>query len=186
LPRAVEAQPAGKVNPIGWLSPASAPDGMPNLYALRNGLREVGYVEGRNITIEARWADGKTDRLPPSRRTWSGSAWGVICTADSQATMAAKQATKEIPVVFANIAFPLEQQLVASYGRPGGNLTLVAFIGPEYGRRLELLREASPKLTRVALLYNPENTGSVLALKETQRWAVALGLTLGRPVPRCL
>jgi putative ABC transport system substrate-binding protein len=102
----------------------------------------------------------------------------VICTAGSQASVAAKQATKDIPIVFANVAFPDEQQLVASYSRPGGNVTGVAFIGPEYGKRLELLREASPRLRRVALLYNPENGGSVLALKETQRWAGPPALTL--------
>lgn len=80
--------------------------------------------------------------------------------------------------MFANVAFPVQQQLVASYARPGGNVTGVAFIGPEYGKRLELLKEAVPRLARVALIYNPENQGSVLALAETQRWARTLGVTV--------
>jgi len=102
----------------------------------------------------------------------------VLCTAGGQATGAAKDATSTIPIVFANVAFPEQSGLVASYSRPGGNMTGVAFIGPEYGKRLELLREASPKLSRVALIYNPDNPGSVLALQETQRWATTLGVKL--------
>src|SRR6202008_508329 len=76
------------------------------------------------------------------------------------------------------VAFPDQSGLVASYSRPGGNITGVAFIGPEYGKRLELLREAFPKLSRVALIYNPENAGSFLAPRETQRWATSLSVTL--------
>jgi putative ABC transport system substrate-binding protein len=177
-PLAAPAQPAKKVHLIGWLSPAGGATGTANLSALRDGLREVGYLEGRNVTIEERWADDKTARLPALAAELVRRRVDVICTAGSQATVAAKQATKDIPIVFANVAFPLDQALVASYARPGSNLTGVAFIGPEYGKRLELLREASPKLHRVALLYNPENSGSVLALEETKRWATALGLTL--------
>jgi len=81
-------------------------------------------------------------------------------------------------VVFANVAFPVQQELVASYAHPGGNVTGVAFIGPEYGKRLELLKEAMPRLARVALIYNPENQGGVLALEETKRWAHSLKITL--------
>ena len=102
----------------------------------------------------------------------------ILCTACSQASGAAKHATSTIPIVFANVAFPDQTGLVESYARPGGNITGVAFIGPEYGKRLELLREASPTLRRVALIYNPDNPGSVLALQETQRWTTALGVRL--------
>jgi len=80
--------------------------------------------------------------------------------------------------VFSNVAFPDQTGLVASYARPGGNVTGVAFVGPEYGKRLELLKEVNPKLTRVALIYNPENKGSVLALRETERWAKPLGIAV--------
>ncbi|PYN40560.1 MAG: ABC transporter substrate-binding protein, partial [Candidatus Rokuibacteriota bacterium] len=149
-----------------------------NLEALRAGLREVGYVEGQNIAIEARWAEGRSERLPQLAAELVRLPVDILCTAGSLASGAAKQATTTIPIVFANVAFPDQSGLVASYPRPGGNLTGVAFIGPEYGKRLELLREAHPRLSRVALIYNPDNPGSVLALKETQRWATPLGVRL--------
>jgi len=176
--RSAAAQKAKRMHRIGWLSPASAADGLPNLEALRAGLRELGYVESQNITIEARWADGRSERLPQLAAELVRLPVDVLCTAGSQASGAAKQATATIPIVFANVAFPDQSGLVASYPRPGGNMTGVAFIGPEYGKRLELLREANPRLSRVALIYNPDNPGSVLALKETQRWATPLGLRL--------
>jgi putative ABC transport system substrate-binding protein len=176
--RSADAQQAGGMRRIGWLSPASAADGLPNLEALRAGLRELGYVEGQNITIEARWADGRTERLPQLAAELVRLRVDVLCTAGSQASGAAKQATSTIPIVFANVAFPDQTGLVASYPRPGGNVTGVAFIGPEYGKRLELLKEARPGLSRVALIYNPDNPASALALQETQRWATDLKVRL--------
>jgi putative ABC transport system substrate-binding protein len=176
--RPADAQKAKGMHRIGWLAPASAANDLPNLEALRAGLREIGYVEGQNITIEARWAEGRSERLPALAAELVRLPVDVLCTAGSQASGAAKQATSTIPIVFANVAFPDQSGLVASYPRPGGNLTGVAFIGPEYGKRLELLREAHPRLSRVALIYNPDNPGSVLALQETQRWATPLGIRL--------
>jgi ABC-type uncharacterized transport system substrate-binding protein len=176
--RSADAQTARGMHRIGWLSPASAAEGLPNLEALRAGLRKLSYVEGQNITIKVRWADGRTERLPQLAAELVHLPVDVLCTAGSQASGAAKQATSTIPIVFANVAFPDKSGLVASYSRPGGNITGVAFIGPEYGKRLELLKLASPKLSRVALIYNPENVGSVLALQETQRWATPLGVRL--------
>jgi ABC-type uncharacterized transport system substrate-binding protein len=177
-PLAAQAQPAGKMYRIGWLSPATAANGLPNLDALRAGLRERGYVEGRNLTIEARWAEGEGSRLSKLATELVALRVDVICTAGSPASLAAKQATTTIPIVFANVGFPDQTGLVASYPHPGGNITGVAFIGPEYGKRLELLREVNPKMARVALIYNPDNRGSVVALQETQRWAKDLRLTL--------
>jgi putative ABC transport system substrate-binding protein len=176
--RSADAQPARGMHRIGWLSPASAADGLPNLEALRAGLRALGYVEGQHITIEARWADGRSERLPQLAAELVRLPVDVLCTAGTPASIAAKHATSTIPIVFANVAFPDQTGLVASYPRPGGNVTGVAFIGPEYGKRLELLKEARPKLSRVALIYNPDNRGSVLALQETQRWAAALNIRL--------
>ncbi len=176
--RSADAQRPGGRRRIGWLSPASAANGLPYLEALRAGLRELGYVEGQNITIEARWADGRIERLPQLAAELVRLPVDVLCTAGGQASGAAQHATSTIPIVFANVAFPIQSGLVASYPRPGGNITGVAFIGPEYGKRLELLKEASPKLSRVALIYNPDNIGSVLALQETQRWTTALGVRL--------
>jgi ABC-type uncharacterized transport system substrate-binding protein len=178
-PFAVEAQQGGKaMRRIGWLSPASAVGGLPNLEALRAGLRELGYMEGQNIAIEARWADGRSEDLPQLATELVRLPVDVLCTSGGLATEAAKRATSAIPIVFANVAFPDQTGLVASYPHPGGNITGVAFIGPEYGKRLELLKEAQPRLSRVALIYNPDNPGSVLALKETQRWATDMKIKL--------
>jgi putative ABC transport system substrate-binding protein len=176
--RLADAPQAKGKRRIGWLSPALAAEGLPNLEALRAGLRELGYVEGKNITIEARWAEGRSERLPQLAAELVRLPVDVLFTAGTPASQAAKQATSTIPIVFANVAFPDQTGLVASYPRPGGNVTGVAFIGPEYGKRLELLKEARPRLSRVALIYNPDNPGSVLALQETQRWATPLGVSL--------
>jgi len=160
-PVCAQAPPAGKTYRVGWLSPASEENGLSNLAALREGLGQLGYREGRNVRFELRWADGKTDRLPALAAELAGLNVDVICTAGSQATAAAKGATSKVPVVFANVAFPDQTGLV-----------------PEYGKRLEILKELRPNLSRVALIYNPENKGSVLALSETQRWTKTLGISL--------
>jgi putative ABC transport system substrate-binding protein len=177
-PLAAGAQQARKVSRIGYLSVTSAATGRENSEAFRAGLSAFGYIDGQNITIDSRWADGRFERLPQIASELVRLRVDVLCTAGGQAAGAAKQATSTIPIVFANVAFPLESGLIASYPRPGGNITGVAFIGPEYGKRLELLKEAYPKLSRVALIYNPDNVGSVLALQETQRWATGLGVRL--------
>jgi putative ABC transport system substrate-binding protein len=173
-PLAAEAQQAGKVYRIGWLSPPSPATGGSELDALREGLREFNYVEGRNLRVEARWADGDDARLPQLARTLVELNVDVICTSGTPATLAAKQQTTTIPIVFGRAAFPERTGLVASLARPGGNLTGVAFIGPEYGKRLELLREVAPKVSRVALLYNDRNSASLQAVNETQQWAKEL------------
>ncbi len=178
VPLAAEAQRAGRVWRIGWLSPPPAATGASELEALRKGLRELDYIEGRNLVIEARWADGDPARLPRLARAFVELKVDVICTAGTPATLAAKQATTTIPIVFGRAAFPDRTGLVGSLARPGGNLTGVAFIGPEYGKRLELLREVSPKISRVVLLYNDQNTASVMAMNETQEWAKALQVAI--------
>jgi hypothetical protein len=118
-PLAAEAQTTGKVWRIGWLSPPSAATGVSELDALREGLRELNYVEGRNITIEARWADGDPARLPDLARALVELNVDIICTAGTPATLAAKQATTTIPIVFGRAAFPERTDLVASL-RPAG------------------------------------------------------------------
>jgi len=177
-PLATDAQPAGKVYRIGWLSPTTSLSGAAELEALRDGLREFGYIEGQNMTIEPRWADGEPAALPALARSLVELNVDVICPSGTQASLAAKQATTMIPIVFAAAAFPDETGLVASYARPGANVTGVAFIGPEYVKRLELLREVSPHLARVALLYNDHNPASIRALKETREGAERLGVVL--------
>jgi putative ABC transport system substrate-binding protein len=177
-PLAAGAQQAGKVWRIGWLSPPSEATGVSELDALRHGLQELNYVDGRNIRIEARWADGDSARLPELARALVQLDVDVICTAGTPATLAAKQATTKIPIVFGRAAFPDRTGLITSLARPGGNLTGVTFIGPEYGKRLELLREVAPKISRVTLLYNDKNAASVLAMEETQQWAQSLRVAL--------
>ena len=167
-------QQTGKIYRIGWLSFNSSSVGASELEGLRQGLRGLGYVEGRNVTFEPRWADGNSTALPALARELVMLKVDVICTTGTPASLAAKQATTTIPIVFGSTAFPDQTGLVASLARPGGNVTGIAFIGPEYGKRLELLREVSPRLARVALLYNDINPASTLALKETQRWAEQL------------
>jgi putative ABC transport system substrate-binding protein len=177
-PASAQTPPAGKTYRVGFLSPATAETGRSNLDALRKALAQLGYAEGQTLTFETRWANGSTDRLPALAAQLVTLKVDVICTAGSQATGAAKDATSTIPIVFANVAFPDQTGLVASYVRPGANVTGVAFVGPEYGKRLEILKELRPGLSRVALIYNPENKGSVLALRETERWAKSLGIGL--------
>lgn len=173
LPRAARAQPTRPWR-IGWLSPASASTDGYELEALRDGLRKLNYVDGRSITIEARWGEGDASRLPSLARSLVTASVDVICTSGTPATQAAKAATKSIPIIFGRAAFPDQTGLVSNLTRPGGNLTGVTFIGPEYGKRLELLKEVSPRISRVALLYNDRNAASVLAMHETQEWAKTL------------
>ena len=172
------AQAPTKIVRVGFLSSAGATTGASNLDAFRAGLQELGYVEGRNIAIEPRWGDGNLARLSSLAAELARLKVEVICAVSTPATLAAKEATTTIPIVFLNVAFPTQTSLVASYARPGGNATGVAFIGAEYGKRLELLKEARPRLRRVALMYNPDNRAQLLAVEETQRWAEALGVTI--------
>jgi putative ABC transport system substrate-binding protein len=163
---------------IGWLSPASSSTDGYELEALRVGLNRLNYVEGRSIVIETRWGEGNAQRLPELARSLVKAGVDVICTSGTPATLAAKNATKTIPIIFGRAAFPEQTGLVSNLTRPGGNLTGVTFIGPEYGKRLELLREVAPGISRVALLYNDQNAASVRAMQETQQWAKTLQATI--------
>src|SRR5258706_13828996 len=131
-----KAQATPPVLRIGWLSAAAAGTGTPNLDALLPGLRDLGYHDGRNLKIEARWAGDATDKLPALAQELVALRVDVICTAGTQATWAARNATSTIPIVFANVAFPLHQKLVQSYANPRDNVTGVAFIVQEYCKRL--------------------------------------------------
>jgi putative ABC transport system substrate-binding protein len=134
---AADAQPAAKAPRIGYLR-AEAPPAA-DLEGFRQGLREHGYAEGKDIVVEYRWADGSEERLRSLAAELVRLRVDLIATSAPAATRAAMEATATVPIVFANVAFPDQSGLVTSYLRPGGNVTGVAFIGPEYGKRLERL-----------------------------------------------
>src|SRR5437899_5384225 len=169
-------QPPGKTARIGFLFFVSSPF----LYEeFRQGLRELGYVEGRNIAIEYRSAEGKYDRLPGLAAELVRLKVDVIVTASPPATDAAKQATSTIPIIFAVSGDPVAAGLVASLARPGGNITGLASIAPEMvGKQLELLKEVVPKVSRVAVLQNPSNHSHPPALRPAEAAARALGVQL--------
>jgi putative ABC transport system substrate-binding protein len=148
----------GKLWRIGFLWPLT-PDATPNrLAAFRDGLREFNYVEGRNISIEHRWAEGNYDRLAALAADLVRLNVDLIVTTTTPAAVAAKNATRTIPIVFVNVADPVATGLVASLARPGGNLTGVTnFFGTTTLKQLDLLLTAVPKASRIALLSNPDN-----------------------------
>ena len=174
-PRLVRAQVPTKVRRIGLLSTFSASAAARWLQALREGLRDLGWVEGRNITIEYRSAEGKSDRLPDLAADLVRQKVDVIIVSDAPA---AQEASRAIPVVMV-VGEPFEFGLAASLARPGGNLTGLTSMTPQLaGKRLELLKEIVPKLARVAVLWNPQNPASMLTWKETELPARQLGIEL--------
>jgi len=173
-PPAAEAQEAGKIARIGML--ASSPSD-PFVEAFRQGLRELGYVEGRNITIEYRWTEGRIERLPGLVADLVRLKVGVI-VASSQGAVAAKQATTTIPIVMPIITDPVRLGLVASLARPGGNATGFATQNDELpGKWMELVKEALPKVSRVAVLFHPTYDGGV-QFKASEAAARSLGVRL--------
>src|SRR5262249_11769888 len=143
------AQQAGKVPRIGFLGAASPSTFATRLEGIRLGLRDFGYVEGRNITIEYRWAEGRYERLPELAAELVRSKVDLIITHTTPATLAAKRATTTIPIVVALIGNPVESGVVASLARPGGNITGQSFFTAELrAKRVELLKEVMPRLSR--------------------------------------
>ncbi len=170
-PLAAEGQQSGKVFRIGILGnvPLTDPEGARVWGAFIEGLRELGYVEGKNITIEHRSTEGHYERLPELAAELVRLKVDVIITPGTQNVLAAEQATRTIPIVMAFIGDPVGSGVVASIGRPGGNVTGLSAVGPEIvGKQLELLKEIAPKVSRVAILWNPANQGHALLLKEAE------------------
>ncbi len=152
------AQQKGKVWRIGFLGAASASGTAGRVEALRAGLRDLGYVEGKNLVIEFRWAEGNFERLPQLAAELVRFKVDVLVTAGTPAILAAKSATTTIPIVMASGGDPVATGLVASLARPGGNVTGMAGFSPELMvKRLELLRDVFPRVRQVAVLFNPEN-----------------------------
>ena len=178
-PLSSEAQQAKKVPRIGFLGGASPAALSARTEAFRQGLRELGYVEGKNIVIEYRYAEGKLDRLSELAAELVRLKVDVIVTAGPTATRPAKEATGTIPIVMAYDADPVGSGFVSSLARPGGNVTGLSTVRVELsGKRLELLKEAIPKLSRVAVFWNPTTPGSAEGLKEIEVAAQSLGLKL--------
>jgi putative ABC transport system substrate-binding protein len=170
-----QAQQPTKIPRIGSLGGASPSANANGNEALRQGLRELGYVEGKNIIIEWRSAEGKLDRLPALADELVRLKADVIVTSGGQATRAAKEATKTIPIVMAQVSDPVGSGFVASLARPGGNITGLSTVAPELGgKRLELLKETVPKLSRVAVLGTSTSIGNVPQLREVDLAAGAL------------
>jgi putative ABC transport system substrate-binding protein len=178
LPFLARAQQPAKISRIGRLF-FSASAEVARLEAFGRGLRELGYVEGKNIVIENRFADGKIDRFPALARELVSLKVDVIVTGGGTATRAAKDATATIPIVMTQDPDPVGSALVASLARPGGNVTGLSSFGPELsGKRLEILREVVPKLSRVAVLGNSTNPAYPQVMGELEAAAKALGVKL--------
>jgi putative ABC transport system substrate-binding protein len=171
-----EAQQQAKVAKIGYVATGSGPGRGHEL--LRRELRELGYVEGKNLAFEHRYGDSKLDRLPALADELVRLKVDVLVAVSTPATLAAKNATRAIPIVFMGVGDPVASGLVDSLARPGGNITGLTNISAVLaGKRLELLKETVPKLSRVAVLWDPQTPGSP-QWKESQLPARELGLQL--------
>ena len=174
-----EAQQPKKVYRIGFLGGSSASAYARFIEAFRQGLRDLGYEDGQNITIDYRYGEGKRDRLPDLSAELVRLRVDVIVVSGALAISALKNATKTIPIVMTTVEDPVAQGFVASLARPGGNITGLTNLAPELsGKRLELLKETISKVSRVAVLWDPSTPGSAVTFKETQVVAPALSVQL--------
>jgi putative ABC transport system substrate-binding protein len=174
-----QAQQSLKIPRIGFLIAASPSSVSARLEAFRQGLRELGYVEGKNIVIEWRYAEGKLDRLPALAAELVQLKVDIIVTGPPSATRATKEATVTIPIVMAQDTDPVANRFVASLARPGGNITGLSTLATEIsGKQLELLKEAVPRLSRVAILGNSAVPGNAQSLKEMELAAGAFKVQL--------
>jgi len=175
---AAEAQETANKAHVGvlLLTPRAGAGGT-YIEALRGGLRELGYVEGKNLLLEIRSAEGRPDRLPGLAAEILSTRPDVLVTAGSEAILTLKRATDVIPIIMATVMDPVALGITPNLAKPGGNLTGLAILSLELtSKRLQLLKEAFPRLSRVAVLWNPDNPGNALVLKEVEIAAQALGL----------
>jgi putative ABC transport system substrate-binding protein len=180
-PAVTEAQPATKVYRIGWLGHGSAPAvAGKGSGDFGQGLRDLGYVENRNVVVEFRYAGGSVDKLPGLASELTSLKVDVIVTSGEPAAFAAKRATSAIPIVATEFGLdPVKAGLVASLGRPEGNVTGLSSISEElWQKRLALLRELVPKISRPVVLWNPGNPGNRSCLDEIQGAARVMGMQL--------
>jgi putative ABC transport system substrate-binding protein len=177
-----EAQQTSKIPLIGYLAEGSASGSAALLEAFRQGLRELGYIEGRNIIIEPRWGEADYDRLPVLAAELVRLNVDIIVTAPTPCALAVHRATKSIPIVVAHMSDPVEAGLVANLARPGGNVTGLRSLSAELaGKRLEVLKEAFPKISRVAVLGSGFDPGGRRQVRAMQSASQTLGLEL-RPL----
>ena len=174
-----EAQQSTKVPRIGFLSAASTSAIAARIEGFRHGLRELGYIEGKNVVVEWPSADGKPDRLPTLAAELVRLKVDIIVTAGPSATRAAKEATSTIPIVMTQDSDPIGTGFVVSLARPGGNITGLSTLAPEIsGKQLELLKEIVPRLSRVAVLGASTQPGNAQALGEVELAAGTFGVRL--------
>jgi len=177
LPLVARAQQRAKLPIIGYLGPNTPSVDRNRLPAFVNRLRELGWIEGRTIHIEYRWAEGRSERLTEMATEYVDQKVDVIVTAATPPTAAAKRATSGIPIVFAAVGDPVGAGLVASLARPGGNVTGMSLQQTDTaGKRLELLREVIPGLHRLAILAHSGNASAMLDMREAQETAKTAGL----------
>ncbi|OGQ82251.1 MAG: hypothetical protein A3F90_10150 [Deltaproteobacteria bacterium RIFCSPLOWO2_12_FULL_60_19] len=175
----VQAQQPKSVPRVGYLSVLSPSSDSARIEAFRQGMRDLGYLEGQNMAIEYRYAEGKLERLPDLAGELVRLKVDVIVVGGSTATRAAKNVTRVIPIVMAHGSDPVELGFVASLARPGGNITGLTHLAPELGgKRLELLKDSLAQLSRVAVLTDPGTQGHGPQIKELEVAARALGLQL--------
>jgi putative tryptophan/tyrosine transport system substrate-binding protein len=176
-PLAAHAQQPGKLPTIGFLGPNTAETQSQWTAAFLQRLRELGWIDGRNIAIEYRWLEGRSERAAEIAAEFVRLKVDVIVTAGDANVVAARQATSVIPIVFAASGDPVGSGLVVSLARPGGNATGLSIQQPDLaGKRLELLREVVPRIRRLAIMANVGNPAAVLDMREVQATAGALGL----------
>ncbi len=176
-PVAAQGQPPAKVLRIGYLTARSGGSHLDD--AFRQGLRELGYVEGQSVVIEFRSAEGRLERLPDLAAELVRLKVDLIVAAGGPSVHAAKQATGTIPIVFPVHPDPVEAGLVASLARPGGNITGLSNLAPELGgKRLQLLKEVAPRISRVAILWNAATPSYLPIVRETEAAAQTLGVRL--------
>ena len=174
------AQPPGKIPRIGYLSTNTPAAMSTRTEAFRQGLRELGYVEGKTVVIEYRYAEGKRDRLPALAAELVRLNVDIIVAAGGEGTASpAKQATNTIPIVMTNVTDPVGNGFIASLARPGGNITGLAALTEDLaGKRVELVKETFPKISRMAVLLDPEDPSKIVELKSIQAPAKVLGVNL--------
>jgi putative ABC transport system substrate-binding protein len=176
-PLAARAQQPAKLPTIGFLGPNTSSLDSPRVGAFVQRLRELGRIDGRNVAIEYRWAEGRTERLSEFAAEFVRLKVDVIVTSATPPVIAAKQATSIIPIVFAAVGDPVGTGLVTSLARPGGNVTGLSLQATDLaGKRLDLLREVVPGLRRLAVMANVSAPPAVLEIAEVQTTARALGL----------